>query len=123
MVEPLPSVAALQETAAELATTALRAGDRRGANALNKAAWHLTRGVEIARVGADLLIPSATTAGQVYRVGACGCSCEASANGKDCWHSALAEVVSVTQERLTLTLPTPRSLGQRIAAQRARLAA
>jgi hypothetical protein len=101
----LPPLEVLQAVAAELATAAHDAGDRRNTNALNKASYHLSRGVSVELVGADLLIPSATSAGQVYRVSPeHGCSCDAAAHGRPCWHAAIAEIVAVTAERYTLDL-------------------
>lgn len=105
----LPPLEVLQAVAAELAGAAQVAGDRRNTNALNKASYHLSQGVNVERVGVDLLIPSATSAGQVYRVSALGCSCEAGQHGRPCWHAAIAEVVSVAEERYTLDLARSRA--------------
>lgn len=95
----LPSSQALAETAAELALAAQQAEDRRNTNALNKAAYHLAAGIRIVESAGDLLIPSATTAGQIYRVSRRGCTCQAGATGVQCWHASLVEIIETTRER------------------------
>jgi hypothetical protein len=46
------------------------------------------------------LIPSATTAGQVYRISdRAGCCCEAAVNGAICWHSALVEILTAATDQ------------------------
>ena len=110
----LPSTQALAETAAELALAAQLADDRRNLNALNKAAWHLACGVQIVESAGDLLIPSATTAGQVYRVSERGCTCQAGMAGAQCWHASLVEIIQTTRERLTLADAEPVSYEQAV---------
>lgn len=97
----IPDLFLLEDIAAELARTAQLAGDRPNASALNKAAYRLPGVYDVLRFSAgDLLIPSATSAGQLYRVSAAGCSCEAGIHGRACWHSALAEIILVARDRL-----------------------
>lgn len=96
----IPSIDLLEDIAADLARTAQIAGDRPNAAALNKAAYRLPGVYDVLRFSAgDLLIPSATTAGQLYRVSGAGCSCEAGIHGRACWHSALAEIILVARDR------------------------
>jgi hypothetical protein len=109
----IPDLFLLEDIAAELARTAQLAGDRPNASALNKAAYRLPGVYDVLRFSAgDLLIPSATSAGQLYRVSAAGCSCEAGIHGRACWHSALAEIILVattttaTWKTATRTRPT-----------------
>lgn len=74
----IPPLDLLEDIAAELARCASGAGDRVNARALNKAALHLPALHAVLRFSAgDLLIPSATTTNQVYRVSGAGCSCAA----------------------------------------------
>lgn len=97
----IPTVDLLEDIAADLARCAQLAGDRPNAAALNKAAYRLPGVYDVLRFSAgDLLIPSATTAGQLYRVSAAGCSCEAGIHGRPCWHSALTEIILVARDRL-----------------------
>lgn len=97
----IPDLFLLEDIAAELARTAQLAGDRANASALNKAAYRLPGVYDVLRFSAgDLLIPSATSAGHLYRVSAAGCSCEAGVHGRACWHSALTEIILVARERL-----------------------
>lgn len=96
----LPPVDLVRETLAILATTAQKAGDLANANALNRADEQLGKGVYAAvqvSVDGSLLVPSKEAAGTVYRVGALPCSCKAGANGRPCWHAALAEAVFVAR--------------------------
>ena len=96
----IPPLDLLEDIAAELARCASGAGDRVNARALNKAALHLPALHAVLRFSAgDLLIPSATTTNQVYRVSGAGCSCAAGAHGAPCWHSAAAEIILVARER------------------------
>lgn len=96
----IPDLFLLEDIAAELARTAQIAGDRANASALNKAAYRLPGVYDVLRFSAgDLLIPSATSAGQLYRVSGAGCSCEAGIHGRACWHSALAEIILVARDR------------------------
>lgn len=97
----IPTLDVLEDVAAELARCASGAGDRVNARALNNAAFKLRELHAIIRFSAgDLLVPSANTAGVVYRVSGAGCSCQAGAHGSACWHSAMAEIVLVARERL-----------------------
>lgn len=96
--QTLPTSRALAEIAAEIALAAQVAEDKRNMNALNKAAYHLASGIRIVESAGDLLIPSATTAGQVYRVSRRGCTCEAGLKGVACWHQAIVEVVTTARE-------------------------
>ena len=89
----------LADVAAELAQIAGSAGDTANKNALNKAAYHLGRGLELVeQSNGDLLIPSGTRGGIIHRVNGC-CSCEAGQQGYACWHLALKEIVMVAFER------------------------
>jgi len=93
----LPATTLIAEVLAELARTAQQAGDVAGANAFNKAALQVNKGVEVVvdLSTGDLLIPSRTDEGTVYRVTAeLGCSCKAGMNQRACWHAALAEAIA-----------------------------
>ena len=97
----IPALDLLEEIAAELARTAQCAGDGANARALNKAALYIPALHGLLRFSSgDLLVPSASSAGQVYRVSGAGCSCDAGAHGRNCWHAALAEIVLVARDRL-----------------------
>lgn len=102
----LPPTTQLAETAAELALAAQLAEDRRNLNALNKAAYHLATGIRIVESAGDLLIPSATTAGQVYRVSQRGCTCQAGTAGAQCWHQSIIEIIQATRERSQVAIET-----------------
>lgn len=93
----------IQTIAAELADAEEAAGNRAGLNAVNKAAFHLASGVEYRWALGDLLIGSGTRAGTVHRVRLSGggtwiCSCEAAANGRDCWHCCAAEILATVRD-------------------------
>lgn len=96
MTTTIPATDLMLEVLGELARTAQAAGDKANANALNKAAYEVAGGLAF-RVDSrgDLLIPSRSTAGTVYRVTRTGCGCEAGANGKPCWHGAVLEALAV----------------------------
>jgi hypothetical protein len=99
-IHPEVPVELVQETATELAHAAHCAGDRRAENALNKFAWHYANGVRPSLVKGGMLVPSANTAGQVYRVSEVhGCSCAAAENQIICWHAAALETLHVAMER------------------------
>lgn len=52
-----------------------------------KAEWYLAQGIKLVRVRGAWLVPSGTRSGTIHRVDdAQGCSCEASQNGRVCWH-------------------------------------
>lgn len=94
--------AAIRETLAELARVAATAGDAANANALNQAAYQVSRGAlahVAADINGDLLVPSKGDAGTIYRVGEQPCTCTAGRNGKPCWHAALFEGVQTARER------------------------
>jgi hypothetical protein len=94
---PLPPIAILAESAAELVS---RADSATQAHALNKAAFYLHQGVEIIPTTGGFLVPSGTRGGVVHRVSTVhGCSCEAGANGKACWHAALLTIIEAAQTR------------------------
>jgi hypothetical protein len=99
-ISPEVPVELVQETATELAHAAHCAGDRRAENALNKFAWHYANGVRPSLVPGGMLVPSANTAGQVYRVSDVhGCSCAAAENQIICWHAAALETLHVAMDR------------------------
>jgi hypothetical protein len=109
----LPPVELVRDALAELARIAQLAGDTANANALNRADAQVAQGVYAAvRVSADgsLLVPSRETAGTVYRVGPLPCSCTAGANGRPCWHAALAEAVGVAREQVADALDAAAAL-------------
>jgi hypothetical protein len=89
----LPPIDIAERAAAILAVNA--ASDRARINSINKASFILVKGaVEIASAFDGVLVTSATRAGTVHRMSALhGCSCEAAASGKACWHSALLEIL------------------------------
>jgi hypothetical protein len=97
-ITPLSVLAAV---AAELAEAAQQAGDTANARALNKAALYLHQGVRPEPTIGGFLLSSATRGPVVvHRVSADhGCSCEAAANGRSCWHAALIEIVTVATSR------------------------
>jgi hypothetical protein len=78
------------ELEAQVARDAKLAQARERARA--KAEYHLAGGLELRRVGAAVLVPSATSAGQVYRVEGGRCTCKAGESGRPCWHAAAAEL-------------------------------
>jgi hypothetical protein len=103
----LPAPALVRDVLARLATTAQAAGDAANANAFNRADYQISRGIyPMVAVSADgaLLVPSKETAGTVYRVGGTGCSCTAGANGRPCWHAALAEALAVARDEVASIL-------------------
>jgi hypothetical protein len=77
----LPDRTLLEEIAGELARIAGFVEDKANANALNKAAYHLSHGVEIILSAGDFLVPSRTCAGTVHRVSGAGCNCKAGMRG------------------------------------------
>lgn len=93
----LPPIAILAESAAELVS---RADSATQVHALNKAAFYLHQGIEIVPTTGGFLVPSGTRGGVVHRVSTVnGCSCEAGANGKACWHAALLTILEHAQQR------------------------
>lgn len=75
-----------------LATISVQHDDTAAARRFNKAAFHLADPAFQARWSCgDLLIPSGTRSGVIYRVSALRCSCEASEHGASCWHLGLLE--------------------------------
>jgi hypothetical protein len=100
----LPPIDLLAKAAEALVLAAQEAGDRARVNALNKAAYHLHQGVAIISTTGGFLIASGTREGVIHRVSNLhGCSCEAGANDKACWHRAVLEIVEHAQRR---TVPT-----------------
>lgn len=96
----LPSIEKLATTAANLATVAHEAGDRKAENALNKAIWHLSTGLEVVPTTGGYLVPSGTRGGVIHRVSTDhGCSCEAGIAGVQCWHQACIEIIVASEER------------------------
>jgi hypothetical protein len=97
----IPTIETLAATAADLAAVAHDAGDRRNENAINKAIYHLTAGLDIFPTTGGFLVPSGTRGGVVHRVSTShGCSCEAGAAGVGCWHLSAIEIIAVAQERI-----------------------
>lgn len=100
-MQTLPPLDLTRDVLCRLAQIAQTAGDTPNANALNKADHQAASGVyEAIRVAFDgsLLVPSRSTADVVYRVSEIGCSCTAGANGRPCWHAALAEAIRVAYD-------------------------
>lgn len=60
--------------------------------ASDKAEYRLSMGVRLARAREAVLVPSATTAGVVYRVEGGRCNCKAGQAGRPCWHVKAAEL-------------------------------
>jgi hypothetical protein len=100
----LPPINVLANAADTLATAAQEAGDVANMRALNKAAWHLHNGLTIIPTTNGFLIPSGTRDGVIHRISnVYGCSCEAGAKGKPCWHMSALEVVEYAN--ITYTPP------------------
>ncbi len=100
-----PPIETLANIAADLASVAHEAGDRRAENSLNKAIYHLSSGLQIIPTTGGWLIPSGTRGGVIHRVSTShGCNCEAGIAGVQCWHSACLEIVNVAQERTARTV-------------------
>lgn len=104
----LPELAKVREALATLARTAQDAGDTRAANAFNKADLQISSAGVYGALGVSfdgaLLVPSREQAGTVYRVSELGCSCQAGANGKPCWHGALAEAMVIARDEVAVEL-------------------
>lgn len=100
-IAPEPPADLIQIVARRGTAIAEEHGDLAGMRACNKAALHLANGVEMAWASGDLLIASGTRAGVVHRVrnlsGTWSCSCEAGRNGRGCWHTEAADVVTTAQ--------------------------
>lgn len=68
-----------------------------------KALSHWLRGARPQDTGRAWLVPSATTAGVVYRVARQGavlaCDCPAAENERLCWHKILVEVAELADDR------------------------
>jgi hypothetical protein len=95
----LPSITALANAAQVLARAAQDAEDTQNMNALNKAMWQLHQGVKPLPTTGGFLVPSGTLGGVVHRISnVYGCSCEAGAHGRPCWHQALIEVIEVAAQ-------------------------
>jgi hypothetical protein len=75
--------------------TAQVAGDTPHANAFNRVAEQLAKGVAPLLGCGDLLVSLKANDGTVYCVTALGCSCTASVNGRFCWHAAVCEGVAL----------------------------
>lgn len=84
-----------EQVLVELAASAQDAGDKRGANAANKALYHLTEGRTPRAVVGGYVVHSGTQAGVVYRVERRGdvwvCNCPAGLAGAECWHGVACE--------------------------------
>jgi hypothetical protein len=78
--EPTPA-----PTPITVRTAAQRASD--------KAAYFIGQGLRIVENRGSFLVPSGTRTALVHRVQNGKCSCEASQNGRDCWHVAAVELV------------------------------
>lgn len=98
----LPPAEISGRSAAVLAANA--AGDTARIHALNKAAYHLALGdVAIVPNFDGFLVTSATRPGTVHRVSTVnGCSCEAAARGRACWHAAAIEILEDAGQRYTM---------------------
>lgn len=97
----IPSLDNLARAAAQILEDA---PDKASADATNKALWHLGRGLDVIETHGAFLIPSGTRGGMVHRVSLThGCSCEASAAGRPCWHYAAVVLIEWARE----SHPTP----------------
>jgi hypothetical protein len=77
-------------------------------HAVNKATLYMLRGVAPVVTVGGFLIESATRGGIVHRVDhVSGCSCEAGANGRPCWHAAMVEVLEYTSQHFTMPQARP----------------
>jgi hypothetical protein len=103
----LPPIETLAAAAADLAEQAQAAGNRALLNAINKAALQLHEGTAPVPTIGGWLLESRTRPGIVHRLSwTHGCSCEAAANGKACWHRQLMCIVERAAEHYTMpTLP------------------
>lgn len=107
MTTTLPPLDQLASAAAQLCGAAHEAGDRRAENALNKAIWHLSTGLEIIPTHGGWLIPSGTRSAVVHRVSVNnGCSCEAGMAGAQCWHLACVEIIEAHHAKEFHPAPT-----------------
>lgn len=96
--QQIPSIDTLATYAEQLATAAHEAGDRAGENAVNKAIYQLATGAQIVATAGGYLVPSGTRGGVVHRVSEShGCSCEAAAAGRECWHAAAVAIVEAAR--------------------------
>jgi len=68
-----------------------------------RAQYHAANGVEATAVDGAWLVPSNSRAALVHRITRQGeilvCDCEAAANGRRCWHAALAEATELALDR------------------------
>lgn len=99
----LPPMEIMQRAAAELARGA--AGNSSRIGAINRAAFYLAiKNVDVLPAFDGFLVASATRAGVVHRVSTVdGCSCEAGAHGRACWHAATVEIL---QQAGKYTMPS-----------------
>lgn len=99
----LPPIEVLAAAAAELAEQAQQAGDRPLMNALNKAMLQLHEGCSPVPTIGGFLVESRTRSGTVHRLSVLhGCSCEAAANGKACWHTQLMTIINRAAQSYTM---------------------
>lgn len=105
----LPPIELMAAAAAELASEAQAAGNRPLLNAINKAMLQLHDGTAPVPTIGGWLLESRTRPGVVHRLSVLyGCSCEAAANGKACWHKQLMVIVERTANEYTMpALPSP----------------
>lgn len=102
MTASIPAIEILARTAVLLLD---EAPDRAYEMATNKAVWHLSRGLDVIETHGGFLVPSGTRAGMVHRVSIKnGCSCEAAAGGKPCWHYACAVIIEQAREQEKSTI-------------------
>jgi hypothetical protein len=97
----LPPIELIIDNLAVLARTSQAAGDTGASNAFNRATDQIERqGVRPYLSAGDLMVPSRTTEGAVYRVTAQGCSCKAGEKGRQCWHAAVWEAIARAWDEL-----------------------
>jgi hypothetical protein len=100
-----PPIETLANIAADLASVAHEAGDKRSENAINKAIFHLQNGLTVTPTTGGYLVPSGTKTGIIYRVSTThGCNCEAGQAGQPCWHDRVAEIITTAEERVVRTV-------------------
>lgn len=99
----LPPIEVIAAAAAEIAEQAMRSGDRPLLNATNKAQLQLIDGTAPVPTIGGWLLESRTRPGIVHRLSwTHGCSCEAGANGRICWHKQLLVILERAAESYTM---------------------
>jgi hypothetical protein len=91
----IPPAEVIGRAVVELLADAGDNGARR--RALSKAQYHLTVGeLPIVPTVNGFLVPSGMRGGVIHRVSTVnGCDCEASLNGRHCWHQAALHILEI----------------------------